>query len=108
MTDSTTKKQTPADFSTTGCLETRFHGPTNFKGARVSVRRAERRPGDKTIYVPWNYSLSSLENHAAAALAYIERAEIPYTLHKMVYGNDRSYFFGFDARRPEPKTTAGE
>lgn len=90
-------KQNPADFRATGCIETRFHGPTNYKGARISARRAETRPGDKTVFLSWDYSVSSLENHAAAALAFIACENIPYSLHTTVYGNDRSYFFGFDS-----------
>ena len=41
---------------------TKYHGPTNTKGSRVSARCDAGR-----VTIPWDDALSSDENHAAAA-----------------------------------------
>lgn len=46
---------------------TRYKGPTDHKGSRVSVSCDGRR-----MSVPWDYALNPAENHAAAALAFAE------------------------------------
>ena len=86
------------EFTARGCIETRYHGPTNYKPSRVSARRAEKRPGDRTIYLSWDHALNSLANHARAAMEFCAREEIPYTLHPMVASNDKSYLFILDQR----------
>lgn len=47
-----------------------YHGPTNYSGSRITVRRADG--GGKRVTVDWNYALNSGENHAAAIRAYLE------------------------------------
>lgn len=43
-------------------IVTKFLGPTNTKGSRISVRCQAKR-----IYVPWDYCLNTDRNHVAAA-----------------------------------------
>jgi len=43
-------------------ITTKYHGPSNVKGSRVSAR-CER----GSVTVPWDYALSTAENHRNAA-----------------------------------------
>jgi hypothetical protein len=49
-------------------IETRFHGPTNTRPARVSARCDAGR-----IVLPWDYALGGDGNHKAAAVALATR-----------------------------------
>lgn len=49
-------------------IETRYHGPTNTRGARISASAQAGR-----IYVSYDHALGIDENHAAAALAFAKR-----------------------------------
>jgi hypothetical protein len=49
-------------------ITTTFHGPTNYRGARVTAKADAGR-----ITVAWDYSLSVCDNHAAAARALVDR-----------------------------------
>lgn len=44
-------------------IVTKYHGPTNYKGSRISARAEAGR-----IFRQWDYELSVEENHAQAAL----------------------------------------
>lgn len=48
---------------------TTYHGPTNYHGSRITVRRADG--GGKRITVGWDHSLGTTENHAAAVREYL-------------------------------------
>lgn len=48
---------------------TRYHGPTDHNGSRISAS-AE---GVKRVYVSYDYALNAAENHAAAAAALANR-----------------------------------
>lgn len=43
-------------------IQTKYLGPTNTKGARISARCDAKR-----IVLPWDYSLDAHKNHARAA-----------------------------------------
>jgi hypothetical protein len=45
-------------------IETKFHGPTNNSGSRISARCEAAR-----IILPWDHALDSEANHIAAARA---------------------------------------
>ncbi len=45
-------------------IETRYHGPTNNNGSRISARCDAGR-----IIVGWDHALDTAQNHAAAAKA---------------------------------------
>lgn len=51
-------------------IETKFIGPTNFRGSRISVRWADGN-GDRKIY-NWNYSIGSELNHERAAMKFYQ------------------------------------
>jgi len=46
-------------------IRTRFMGPTNLKGSRISAT-----DGDKVIYVPYDHALNIDGNHALACEAF--------------------------------------
>lgn len=43
-------------------IRTRYHGPTDFKGARVSAKT----PGGNRVCIPWDHALNNDGNHDAA------------------------------------------
>jgi hypothetical protein len=47
---------------------TKYHGPTNFKGSRISAQADSCR-----IYLPYDHALNIEENHRAAAHAYADK-----------------------------------
>lgn len=49
-------------------IVTRYHGPTNARGARISATAEAGR-----IYIPYPHELNATEAHAAAARAFAER-----------------------------------
>jgi hypothetical protein len=49
-------------------IQTKFHGPTNTRGARVSARADAGR-----VIVSWDYALNVTDNHKAAAVALARR-----------------------------------
>lgn len=51
-------------------IRTRYHGPTNTKGSRISAECEAGR-----IYVPYDHSLDLADNHKAAALALMEKLD---------------------------------
>ena len=54
-------------------IRTRFHGPTNSKGSRLSARCSLCHREAERIYVPYNYALSLGENHKIAARQFIAK-----------------------------------
>ena len=48
-------------------IRTRYHGPTDTKGSRISAKCAAR-----TLYVSYDSALNSEENHAAACAALVK------------------------------------
>lgn len=58
-------------------IETRYHGPTNYKGARVSAKRADGY--GRRVTVPYAHEKSAGENHETVArilLADFDRHEL--------------------------------
>jgi hypothetical protein len=53
------------------CVETRYLGPTDTRGGRVAVSFVGSRKGSK-IY-PWRHALGTVENHMAAAAAWLQK-----------------------------------
>jgi len=52
-------------------VETRYHGPTNTKGSRISVSFVGSRKGSKTY--SYRHALNSEENHIAAAVEWLQQ-----------------------------------
>lgn len=55
-------------------IQTRYLGPTNYRGARVSAQCDAGR-----AVVPWNHALNVEQNHAAACAALVARLGWPGT-----------------------------
>lgn len=55
-------------FSFMQAIATKYHGPTNTRGARISATAHAGR-----IFVPYDHALNSEENHAQAALAFAQK-----------------------------------
>ena len=54
----------------------KYHGPTDHRGARISVNRQDRHPDGgrpDRIWLSWDYSVGIHENMTAAVQAYIDR-----------------------------------
>lgn len=71
------------------CIRTRYVGPTNTRGSRVSAQCESGR-----LTLPWDCALSSEENHAAAAKALAEK--LGMVLPAPVSGGD--YYHAFIPR----------
>jgi hypothetical protein len=54
-------------------IETKYHGPTNKRGSRVSARWRDFR-----VSVAYDSELGTIENHAAAVRKICEKAELPH------------------------------
>ena len=55
-------------------IRTRYHGPTNTTGARISVTDGETPFGKpRRIYVAWDYSTDIDQNHKQAAEQFIAK-----------------------------------
>ncbi len=62
-------------------IETKYHGPTNTRGSRISVKTESRRGT-----VSWNHSLNSEQNHVGAALHFAKLWGWVKAGDKVVYG----------------------
>ena len=71
--------QTTTEITTGLIIETRFLGPTNYRGSRVSA--VCKRDSDCAFRatVNWRHALNPTDNHRAAAEALIERLEAELT-----------------------------
>ena len=47
-------------------IKTKYHGPTNHRGARISAKQASHKNG-KRIFVPYCHASNPVENHKRAA-----------------------------------------
>lgn len=57
-------------------VKTTFHGPTNYRGSRVSAERMDSKPSNgkrERITIDWDHELDSPENHLAAARALLAK-----------------------------------
>ena len=71
------------DIITCSAIRTRYHGATNYKGARISAT-----DGNKRIFVPYDYSKNGNENHCQAAQAFLDKG--------FLYRNDDTFIFQVD------------
>lgn len=53
-------------------VRTKYHGPTTHLGSRISVTHGQGTTGAKRMYVGWDHSLDSPDNHCAAIQAYLD------------------------------------
>lgn len=91
----------PNEFTALACIVTKFHGPTNTKGSRVSARRGDHRPGDKVAWTSYDHEYSGVQAHAFAALKLIEIEGLDWQLSPNAAFTNDSYVFtvaGFDRK----------
>tara|TARA_R100000773_G_scaffold41116_2_gene37482 strand:- start:525 stop:815 length:291 start_codon:yes stop_codon:yes gene_type:complete len=69
------------DIITRSAIRTRYHGATNYTGARISATN-----GVKRIFAPYNYSLNTAENHCVTAQTFFDKDERFYIEVKKVSG----------------------
>lgn len=74
-------------------IETRYHGPTNTKGARISARFTvgNMRP----VFISYPYELYGQHAHKQAALAMLEKNNLKNTLTHYAEHN-QGYVFCFE------------
>lgn len=71
-------------------ITTKYHGPTNTRGSRISARTSKDRP---VVFVPYNHEYSDERCHLPAARAYCERMGWHGTL--VCGATDDGYVFVF-------------
>jgi hypothetical protein len=55
-------------------IETRFLGPTNYRGSRISARLMESHDGSREkVIVSWDHALSPVDNYAVACRALLAK-----------------------------------
>jgi len=52
-------------------ITTKYHGPTNARGSRISARDCD----NNKVFVSYDHSLDSYENHLSAARALINKMQ---------------------------------
>lgn len=65
----TTTTTTTATIHRCPVIVTKYLGPTNTKGSRVKATAG----GGASVLLSWDYELNEADNHAAAAIALIEK-----------------------------------
>lgn len=91
----------PEEFTALACIVTKYHGPTNTLGSRISARRGDHRPGDKIVWLSYNHEFSGVACHAAAALKFIEVSGLDWVLSPHAGFTNDNYVFtvsGFDRK----------
>jgi hypothetical protein len=61
---------------TRACIRTKYLGPTNYRGSRITVKddnNSWSQVSPKRLIVDWNYELNVDKNHAAAAQAWLDK-----------------------------------
>jgi len=59
-------------------IETKYHGPTNYKGSRISATASG---GGGRVMLSYDDALNSEDNHKAAVLALMEKMDWLGTVH---------------------------
>jgi hypothetical protein len=70
----TTDRPTTVQLSHRAGIRTRYYGPGNVRGSRITAWRADDpspRADSMSVTVSWDYALGIAENHAAAIEQYI-------------------------------------
>jgi hypothetical protein len=85
------------DYSFGFGIETRYHGPTNTRGSRVSAQSTDDRKCG-VAYITYDDALDSTANHEAAARKWLQKwiKAYPYSVTGYILaacGSDRGYIF---------------
>lgn len=80
------------DYTCQAFVQTRFIGPTNYRGARV---KATNVTSGKAVTLGWDHAKDAPENHMAAALACLVACEQPLPTKFIACGtkDSRGYVF---------------
>lgn len=94
-----------ADYEMGFGIETRYHGPTNTRGSRVSARFTDDR-GMGPVFIDYDDALDRQAAHEAAAHKLLGRwiADYPYKATGFIHsacGSDRGYIFIAQTRKAE-------
>lgn len=74
-------------------IETRYHGPTDTKGARISAQSNEGYRGER-VTLPYDHVANQESNHEAAAQRWLDRFGRKRTLCAVAETpNGRGYYF---------------
>lgn len=75
-------------------IRTRFAGPTNYRGSRVI---ADAGDSASRVTLSWDHSLNSEQNHAAAAIAVVEKMGWNTEYHTPITGGQHgnAYYWVF-------------
>jgi hypothetical protein len=69
-------------------IKTKYLKPTDTRGARVKAIC-----GTLTFTIPWDYSLNTTPNHAAAVKALKDQYMLEWNTCNMGYGYDEGYHY---------------
>lgn len=58
---------------TKSAIRTRYHGPTNTGGTRISVVGGPEDRKPRRLFVAWDYSLSCDQNYVVAAQCWLDK-----------------------------------
>lgn len=92
-----------ADYELGFGIETRYHGPTNYRGSRVSARFTDDR-GMGTVFVDYDDALDPRSAHEVAARKLLAKwvATYPYAASGFIQcaaGTDRGWVFIAQTRK---------
>ena len=73
-------------------ITTKYHGPTNTMGARISAKRAEGCRKGERVFVHWDHELNSGDNHERAAKYLAAKMDFE-GLEDMYSATDSGYVF---------------
>ena len=77
-------------------IETKYLGPTNYRGSRIKARAMDSWTGGKreAVTVSVGYALNSEDNHTAAAMRLLPKVCNNPSEHRLVAGaTERGYVF---------------
>lgn len=73
-------------------IETRYHGPTNTRGARISATSTE----GHRVFVPYDYSVEILDDHAKAVNALRQKLGWQDKPMHLAGSSKKGYIWAFD------------
>lgn len=85
----------PPSFLQGPVIITRYIGPTNHRGSRVSASHKRDNETIIRVLIPWDDALSSEANHRAAANACLARCPFDPDLSIVGRGHDADAYFWF-------------
>ena len=75
-------------------VRSKYHGPTNHKGSRISVEFEDGQTKDRRYY-DWNFEMNPRENHLTAISRYLEKRNMR---GRWAYGHTLTGFIAVQLR----------